>query len=376
VPLKLSERQESTVAAAVTTVAVFVILAALGLFFWMIGRFFAAFSSVFLPLAVAGVLALVLRPYYLLLHERLRLPAALALIGVLLSLILPIVAFAWFFGALAFDQLTDLIKSIPEYWDRLRSFVEERYPQLRELAERYELQSRLSSAAEEHVAAIFGGVQSVMGGAWMVGKGFLQGLGWIFSWAVFPVYFAFFLMMDASQVTRVDGLLPFLKEETRSDVFYLAREFVSILVAFFRGQLIVAFLQGILYATGFSLVGLLYGFIIGLALGFLNLIPYLGSIVGLGIAIPLAFFQEGGGTWTAVGVLVVFAVVQSIEGYVLTPRIMGDRTGLHPMAIIVAVFFWGAALGGITGMILAIPLTAFLVVFWRLLRDRYIHEVV
>jgi predicted PurR-regulated permease PerM len=73
---------------------------------------------------------------------------------------------------------------------------------------------------------------------------------------------------------------------------------------------------------------------------------------------------------------VVFAIVQAIEAYLLTPKVMGDRTGLHPMVIIVAIFFWGSALGGITGMILAIPLTAFLVVFWRLAREKYVRELV
>jgi predicted PurR-regulated permease PerM len=72
----------------------------------------------------------------------------------------------------------------------------------------------------------------------------------------------------------------------------------------------------------------------------------------------------------------VFTIVQMIEGYLLTPKIMGERTGLHPMVIIVAVFFWGSALNGIAGMILAIPLTAFLVVFWRLAKERYIGELV
>jgi len=75
-------------------------------------------------------------------------------------------------------------------------------------------------------------------------------------------------------------------------------------------------------------------------------------------------------------VLAVFGLVQTIEGYLLTPRIMGDRTGLHPMVIIVAIFFWGTALSGVLGMILAIPLTAFLVVFWRLAREKYVGEIV
>jgi predicted PurR-regulated permease PerM len=133
--------------------------------------------------------------------------------------------------------------------------------------------------------------------------------------------------------------------------------------------------MGCLFALGFSVVGLRYGLVLGMALGLLNVIPYLGSIVGMGVAIPLALFQEGGGTTKLILVVVVFTLVQMIEAYVLTPKIMGDRTGLHPVAIIVAVFFWGSALGGIAGMILAIPLTAFLVVFWRLAREK-IGEVV
>ncbi len=145
-------------------------------------------------------------------------------------------------------------------------------------------------------------------------------------------------------------------------------------MSFFRGQLIIAFLQGVLFAIGFSLVGLKFGFVLGLVLGLLNIIPYLGSMVGLGVTLPLAYFQQGGGWGTLIGVIVVFTLVQLIEGYLLTPKIMGDRTGLHPMAIIVAIFFWGSALSGILGMILAIPLTAFLVVFWRLAKERYIEE--
>ena len=78
----------------------------------------------------------------------------------------------------------------------------------------------------------------------------------------------------------------------------------------------------------------------------------------------------------AVAVVVVFTPVQAIESYVLTPRIMGNRTGLHPIAVIIAIFFWGTAFGGIWGMILAIPLTAFGVVFWRLLREKYMTQIV
>jgi predicted PurR-regulated permease PerM len=192
---------------------------------------------------------------------------------------------------------------------------------------------------------------------------------------VAPIYFAFFLMADTSRIDHLERYIPLLKSETRKDLLYLFKEFLNIIVAFFRGQLVIAFLQGLLFAIGFTIVGLKYGFVIGLTLGFLNIVPYLGNIIGLGTALPLAFFQPGGGITRVLAVLVVFAVVQLIEGYLLTPKIMGDRTGLHPVVIILAIFFWGSALNGIMGMILAIPLTAFLVVFWRLVREKYMPEV-
>ena len=190
------------------------------------------------------------------------------------------------------------------------------------------------------------------------------------------VFFGFFLIADPKGFENPERHLPFLKPETRRDLIYLVREFVNILVAFFRGQLVIAFLQGLLFAIGFSIIGLRYGFVLGLVLGLLNVIPYLGSIVGLAICLPLAYFQDGGSSLKVGLVLLVFVIVQMIEGYVLTPKIMGDRTGLHPVVIIVSVFFWGSALGGIAGMILAIPLTAFLVTFWRLIREKYVREIV
>jgi predicted PurR-regulated permease PerM len=98
-------------------------------------------------------------------------------------------------------------------------------------------------------------------------------------------------------------------------------------------------------------------------------------IIGLGMTVPMSLAQPGGGIGLMLLTLLVIVIVQQIEGWLLTPKIMGDRTGLHPMAIIVAIFFWGTALGGILGMILAIPLTAFLASLWRLVREKYIPEI-
>lgn len=373
-PINLSERQAKTVGVAVTIVAVLVILFAVGAFFWLLGYFLRSFSNVFLPIAVGGIAALVFRPYYQWLCERLNIPRPLALVAVAVSILLPLAAFLWFFGSLMAKQIVELVSRAPEWWKSVVSFIEEEWPQVREFLKTPRGQ-QIQEALMAQQDNLIQGLQIFGEKALVAGAGVMRGIGAVFSWAVLPVYFAFFLMAGAQKL-EIEQFLPFLKPETRKDVTYMVNEFVDIMVAFFRGQLIVAFLQGLLYAAGFSLVGLRYGFILGLLLGFLNIIPYLGSIIGLGIALPLAFFQPGGGLNTVIAVVVVFSIVQLIESYILTPKIMGDRTGLHFMAIIFAVFFWGAALGGIMGMLLAIPLTAFLASMWRLAKEKYITELV
>lgn len=372
--VELTPRQARTIAAAVTTLAALVILAAAGLVGWMAVAFVRTFSGVFLPPAVGAVAALVFRPYYDWLRRRGRLPVAAAVAAVFLSALVPAGLFVSFFGRLAIEQVVGLADQAPAWWERGRALFEAQLPRASALADS-ELGARLREIANEQQATIVAWLRSLGSQAVTAGFGLARGLGALLSWMITPVYFACFLTASGLRIDT-DHLLPFLKQETRDDVTHLLHEFVDITVAFFRGQMLIAFLQGLLFAAGFSLVGLRYGFVIGLALGFLNVIPYLGNMIGLAAALPIAFFQTGGGWPTALLVLAVFLVVQQIEGWFLTPRIMGQRTGLHFMAIIVAVFFWGTALGGILGLILAIPLTAFLASLWRLAREKYIPEIV
>jgi predicted PurR-regulated permease PerM len=195
------------------------------------------------------------------------------------------------------------------------------------------------------------------------------------SLALVPVFLFFFLLSDDDPTKTLHEYMPFFKDETREDIVFLAREFLSIVVAFFRGQLVIGLIMGVLLAIGFTLVGVQFGFVFGLFAGFLNTIPYLGTILGLSAVLPTAYFQSGGGIVTLSLSLGVFILVQCIEAYFLTPRIMGRQTGLHPAVIIIAVLFWGTALNGILGMVLAIPLTAFMVTAWRLAKRKYIREV-
>lgn len=372
-PLTLSDRQKSIMATALTTVSLVVVAA---IIVWLLSltlAFFSYFSGVFLPLAVAGILATLMKPYYTWLYSRFRNQAA-ALILVIASVILPIVIFLLYFGALLLTQITDLLNELPVWIEKLQLFVEERLPVIRGLIEKYDLRERIT-------ALVQGRGDIIAGSAAMVGKGVVSTGAVVFNtvtgmlgWVVMPIYFAFMIQAPFITGRDLESHLPFLKPETRRNVVYLFTEFANIIVAFFRGQLIVAFCQGVMFAGGFALVGLKHGIILGLLLGFLNIVPYLGNIIGLAVVLPLAWFHPEGG-WTLLsGVVVVFIVVQMVEGYILTPRIMGKTTGLHPMAIIFAILFWGTALNGLLGMVLAIPLTAFLVVFWRLLKSEYIKE--
>ncbi len=374
--INLNPQQQRIVAAGVTTFSAGVVVAALVLFFVYSVRFLGAFSHVFLPLAVAGVLALVLEPWFDWLKRKAKLPDPVALIVVFLSLLLPITLIFIIFGGIIADQASELFEQMPELWQRIVAWLKERRPEIDHFFRENTLGEKISQAVKQPGGVTADVINYFLSSVVSAGSGIASGVVSLMSWAIAPVYLIFFLLMPTLRPESLSASnFPFLKEETAKDLVYLLSEFVHLVVTFFRGQIVIALLQGILFSIGFSLVGLKYGAVLGLILGFLNIVPYLGSMIGLAITLPTAWFQIGGGWDLLLMVVLVFSIVQMIEGYVLTPKIMGDRTGLHPLTIIVAIFFWGSALGGILGMILAIPLTAFLVVLWRLAREKYIGQL-
>ena len=336
-----------------------------------VARFVGYFAGVIWPLAAAGILALILRPVVALFERRLKIRrpmAAVLLFGVFALLV---TALLYSFVPALVAQLLDFIAYLPVLWNNTVEWGQQHFPEWLAVVRRYVDHPAVKGALNG--LALQG--QDLLGhlapSLLQAGAGLFGVFGFIASLAIIPVYLFFFLLSDADPAQSLPGHLTFLKKEHRDDVVFLVREFLGILVAFFRGQLLIGLIMGVLFATGFSLAGLRFGLAIGLLMGLINIVPYLGSILGLSVALPLALFQPGGG-WPLVGIcLAVFGAVQLIDGWVLTPRIMGRQTGLHPVAIIVAIFFWGQALGGILGMMLAVPLTAFVVTAWRLLRRKY-----
>jgi predicted PurR-regulated permease PerM len=374
--IELGPRQRTTIAAAMTLGAALVLVLFFSATVWGLARFVGAFQNVLLPPLLAGILTMLLRPYYNWLLKVCRGSRAAALVLFFLSALVPLGAFIWFAGVFAANQLIQLFDDLPSIINAMQEAGRSHWPQVAALLKKYGMMDRFGNLLENPGEMVANALEASGGRILQSIVQMFQSAAGLFAWVVLPVYLAFFLMAKPFEAGQIGEFLPFLKKETREDVVYLFDQFIGILLTFFRGQIIIALAQGVLFAVGFALVGLPYGIVIGMTLGLLNIIPYLGSIAGLGVALPIAYFGNEGDISRVALALVVFGAVQAIEGYLLTPRIMGDRTGLHPALIIFAVFFWGVALGGILGMMLAIPLTAFAVVFWRLLKKKYITEVV
>lgn len=374
--LELGPRQRATIAAAITLGSVMILVAFISIGLWGLGQFVSAFQNVILPPVVAGILTMLLRPYFSILVTFCRGSQALGLTLFFLSILIPLALFLSFISVTATNQLLRLFDDLPSLINSIVEAGQSFSPQVSVLLEKYGLMSEVDKLIDNPVEK----VASFLQGAWDKMSQpivlMFQSVVGLLAWASLPLYLAFFLMAKPFEANHLGEFLPFLKKDTREDVIYLFDNFIKILLTFFRGQIIIAFIQGILFAIGFSIVGFPYSIVIGMLMGLLNIVPYLGSIVGLSIVLPLAYFGNDGGLYSVMLVMLVFVVVQTIEGYFLTPKIMGNRTGLHPALIIFAIFFWGSALGGIMGMILAIPLTAFAVVFWKLLKLKYISEVV
>lgn len=339
----------------------------------MVGVFLLGyFSNVLWPLVTAGILALVLLPLVHLLQTRLKVRRIIAVVviygafliagsGLLVAVVPP-----------AISQLLDFIEFIPALWERAIEYSQLNYPEWVKTAEGYLANPSIKAAVENLASEAKNLAVLAMPSLKAAGSGALSLFAFGTSLAIIPIYLFFFLLSSGDPTKNLADQISFLSPSPRGDIVFLVREFISIVVSFFRGQLIIGLIMGVLLALGFSVIGLKFGLFIGLMLGVLNIVPYLGTIIGLSVALPLALLQPEGGVQMVGLVLAVFILVQNIEGWYLTPKIMGERTGLHPVTIIVAIFFWGTALSGILGMILAIPLTAFFVTVWRLVKIKYL----
>lgn len=180
----------------------------------------------------------------------------------------------------------------------------------------------------------------------------------------------FYLLRDWDRIVAYMGaLVPVSQQET---VFALARETDEVLGAFLRGQLLVMFALAAIYAIGLKIVGLEFALAIGVVSGLVSFVPYLGFVFGISMAL-LTVALEPNPLWTIAGIVATFSIAQMIEGSILTPKLVGDRIGLHPVLVIFAVVA-GGQLFGFFGILLALPAAAVLSVIVRFAFERYLRE--
>lgn len=373
--LWLSGIQRKLITAALVCLSLFIIGTLLFGVFLVLRAFVTTFSNVLWPLAVAGILALLLRPIALFLQKHLRFSRIGAIATIYGLILLACAALIAFIVPVLLEQSLKFAREVPVLLERAQDGFNQRYPQVMEFLEEkvgHERLDQYHADLAEYARDTFARAVPAVGrfGTWL-----MELFAWTAAAAIIPVYLFFFLLSDRDPTRDLKEQLSFVRKDIREDIVFLINEFALSMVAFFRGQILIGMIMGVLFAIGFSAVGVNFAIVLGLLLGALNIIPYLGTILGLASVLPIAYFQPDGGILTATLALAVFGAVQTIESYFLTPRIMGRSTGLHPLVIIIAIFFWGTALGGILGMILAIPLTAFIVVAWRLLRQKYLARL-
>lgn len=190
---------------------------------------------------------------------------------------------------------------------------------------------------------------------------------WVANLFLIPVV-GFYLMRDWDlMVSKLRGLLPRTSEK---HVVGLVGECHEVLGAFLRGQLLVMLALGLMYAVGLMAIGLELGLLIGLLAGLASIVPYLGVMVGVTAAMAAGLFQFGVDFYPLLAIAGVFIVGQMLEGMLLTPWLVGDKIGLHPVAVIFAIMA-GGQLFGFIGVLLALPVAAVIMVLLRHAHDFY-----
>lgn len=404
-----TDKQARIIWMSLTALAVGVLLTIFAGLVWGLGWLMRLLSPVLWPLAIGGILAYLLDPVVDYLVRR-RIPRGRAIILVFILCTLALTAFFASIIPRVVRESGRLISDLPEYsrklqsdlhnWMSGRPFLDKwrgklfpsrqtNYvtvdtngtnitlaispdgqtnivagppPKASEHAWTQQVSERVLAWASDTLPKI---------GSWLAAQAsrVASWAGMIIGLALVPVFTYYFLQEKRGIQEGWTHYLPVTESRFKDELVFCINAINNYLIVFFRGQVVVAFCIGVLLTIGFLAIGLNYAVILGILAGVLSIVPYLGAILTIIPAVLLAAVQFK--DWLhPLLVIGIFALVQMLEGFVISPKIMGDRVGLHPLTIIIAVMVGTTLLGGILGGILAIPLTAAL----RVLMFRYVWK--
>ena len=297
--------------------------------------------------------------------ESLKCPRGVAAAVILGAFFVAVVAILVVLAPILQAQVAGLVGRIPDYVDSLRGLAEPIIAQFKGQLTDAQMQ-QLREAAGGYAGDVVGWLGGLLGGLFSGGVAVLNVVSLI---VIMPVV-AFYLLRDWDRiVAALDALLP---REAAGTLRQQLREIDTRLSGFVRGQALVCLALGTWYAVGLSLVALDFGLLVGLGAGLISFIPYFGTAVGLGVGLGIAFAQFG--EWLPIAlVAAVFITGQVLEGFVLTPNLVGERVGLHPVWVLFALMAGGGLLG-FTGVVLAVPAAAAIGVLVRFAVERYLQS--
>lgn len=330
------------------------------------------FQHILGPVIVAFFLSLLTRPWYGKLRSWFGERDLPAVIAFSLSFLIPIVLLCWFFGAFLIEQGLNLCHALPHAMEQVRDTLLTKLPDAKELI--LEIFPNISDFKDAEGALSLSKLMEVAGkGIHVGGAVFAAGSAGLL-WLLTFFYWIIFVMQRPLTGDQFADLLPFLSTAKRLTVARHFQNFTAIIVSYFRGQILDVIIQGFLYGLAFQIMQLPNGFIIGFVLGLLNLVPYLGVTIGLCMALPVAYSYAG--LHYTLAIFAVFCCIQTFDGYVMQPHIQSKRMKLSAWQIVFALLFW-TQIGGFLGLLLAIPLTAFVKASWsewRKMSDEFVES--
>lgn len=318
------------------------------IFFWagmllLAAVFIACFNSILFPFVLGTAVAYLLNPAVQKL-ETLGIARKFGALIILGLFFLTAIVVCLAVMPLLIGQIQDLINNIPRYVHQAQDILENVFKKLGPIAGSDEAAIKEMVNAQTDKGAM---AETVLTGIIAGGQALLNAV----SVSIIAPIVAWFMMKDWNVMTgAVTDLLPREKKQVILDIW---REIDKKLAAFIRGQLTVMVVLGLGYAVALSLAGLQYGFLIGLMSGVLSIIPIAGTSVGFIVSIVVAFAQSGDWSYVAV-IAAIFITGQLLEGNVLTPVLVGERVGLHPLWVFFALMAGGSLLG-VFGMVIAVP---------------------
>lgn len=299
--------------------------------------------ELFLPFILAIVLVYLLNPLVNRMEKRGTQRVAAILI-LYLGVIIVVTSLLMYGVPRMVNQLETLVESIPIYTDQVEEIVRNIQRRFADSAVPPGVQQIVDERIRWAEAGLLEVVRHVM-------DLLMALLGNLFNFALAPVL-AFYILKDL-EILKKWGLAQ-VPPEWSKDVLTLAKEIDHVFASFIRGHLTVVFIVGGLTSLAFIFIGLEFATMLGIIAGLAELIPYFGPLIGAVPAVALALLQS---KWLAFKVIIAVLVIQQLEGTVISPKILGNSVGLHPLAIIIALLA-GGHLFGIVGMLLAVPLAA------------------